>query len=100
MKYTKLNKTKQVVKTNVGIHINVCIACIYMVKVITIRDDVYERLSSLKKRHAMSFSQAIDLLLNESKLTREGLLDHAGKLKEVDIDRRALYRLKRWGSGD
>ncbi len=91
---------KQLIRINVGKHINVCSACIYMVRVITIRDDVYERLSSLKKRNAMSFSEAIDMLLNESKLTREGLLDHAGKLKETDIDRRALYRLKRWGNGD
>lgn len=71
-----------------------------MVKVITIRDDVYSRLDSLKKRHAMSFSEAIDMLLNESKVTREGLLEHAGSLNERDIDRRALYKLRRWGSGD
>ena len=71
-----------------------------MVKVITIRDDVYSRLSELKKRHAMSFSEAIDMLLNESNVTREGLLKHAGSLKERDIDRRALYKLRRWGSGE
>jgi predicted CopG family antitoxin len=71
-----------------------------MVKVITIRDDVYSRLASLKKRHAMSFSEAIDLLLNESRVSREGLLEHAGTLNEKDIDRRALYKMKRWGSGD
>ena len=71
-----------------------------MVRVITIRDDVYSRLSDLKKRHGMSFSEAIDLLLKETDVTREGLLEHAGSLKESDIDRRVLKKLKRWGGGD
>ncbi|MBD3389559.1 hypothetical protein GF415_01235 [Candidatus Micrarchaeota archaeon] len=71
-----------------------------MVKVITIRDDVYEGLSELKKRHGMSFSEAIDMLLNESSSTREGLIEHAGTLQETEIDRRVLKKLRRWSSGD
>ena len=85
---------------HVGKNINVCTACIYMVKVITIRDDVYDRLSALKKKNAMSFSEAIDMLLNESKVTREGLLEHAGTLNESDIDRRVLKKMRRWSGGD
>jgi predicted CopG family antitoxin len=61
---------------------------------------VYSRLSDLKKRHGMSFSEAIDMLLNESKVTREGLLEHAGALLESDIDRRVLRRMRRWSGGD
>lgn len=71
-----------------------------MVRVITIRDDVYERLSELKKRHGMSFSQAIEMLLNESTGTREGLLEHAGILNETEIDRRMLRKMRRWEDSD
>lgn len=72
----------------------------HMVKVITIRDDVYDRLDELKKKHWMSFSEAIDLLLNEGNVTREGFLAHAGSLNESDIDRRALRKMKRWEDND
>ncbi|MEM4272412.1 MAG: antitoxin VapB family protein [Candidatus Bilamarchaeaceae archaeon] len=67
-----------------------------MVKVITIRDDVYERLSDLKKRNLMSFSQAIDMLLKEGKASREGLFEKAGMLKESAIDRNVLRRIRSW----
>jgi len=71
-----------------------------MVKVITIRDDVYDRLSDLKKRNLMSFSQAIDMLLREGKETREGLFEKAGMLKESAIDRNVLRRLRSWETAD
>lgn len=67
-----------------------------MVKVITIRDDVYQRLYDLKKHNGMSFSEAIDMLLKEGKATREGLFAKAGMLKEGDIDRNVLRRMRSW----
>jgi len=72
----------------------------HMVRVITIRDDVYEQLSDLKKRNGMSFSQAIELLLKEKNFQKVGLLDFAGVIGEEDLNRGELVKNRRWKSGD
>ncbi len=46
-----------------------------MVKVITIRDDVYKRLKSLKRTLDLSFSETLDFLLN--------LYDSRGQLAKI-----------------
>ncbi|MCK4319384.1 hypothetical protein KAW38_02325 [Candidatus Micrarchaeota archaeon] len=71
-----------------------------MVRVITIRDDVYSELSKLKKKKGMSFSLAIEYLLKEKRIKSAGLMDFAGSLSEKEIDRRFLLREKtRWKDG-
>lgn len=68
-----------------------------MVRVITIRDDVYAQLSDLKTKNGMSFSEAIDLLLKENNVRKKGLLDFVGVISEGDIDRNAsLFSKKGW----
>ncbi|MEW5996473.1 MAG: antitoxin VapB family protein [Candidatus Micrarchaeota archaeon] len=68
-----------------------------MVRVITIRDDVYAQLSDLKTKNGMSFSQAIDHLLKENNVRKKGLLDFVGVIDEGDIDRSVpLFSKKGW----
>ncbi len=68
-----------------------------MVRVITIRDDVYAQLSDLKTKNNMSFSEAIDHLLRENNVRKKGLLDFVGVIDEGDIDRSAsLFAKKGW----
>jgi len=68
-----------------------------MVRVITIRDDVYAQLKDLKIKNGMSFSQAIDHLLKENNVRKKGLLDFVGVISEGDIDRNAsLFSKKGW----
>ncbi len=68
-----------------------------MAKVITIKDEVYERLNKLKKREAMSFSEVINFLLNfyESHRESTGLLSYAGALKNKAVNMTRLRRLRR-----
>ena|GEM_PF-717772 len=80
--------------------INVFSKYMYMVRVITIRDDVYEQLADLKKKNGMSFSQAIELLLKEKNFKKVGLLDYAGVIGEDDLNRGELLKSKRWKSGN
>ncbi len=73
-----------------------------MVKVITIRDEVYEQLRKLKDAKGMSFSEAIEYLL---RIERERIRKRAelsalkGALAPSEI-RRAMWRklkgAKRW----
>ncbi len=69
-----------------------------MVKVITIRDDVYEELSALKRSKNMSFSQVIEYLL---RVEREGTLKRAelsalkGSLVGSEVKYYLLKRLRR-----
>ncbi len=73
----------------------------HMVRVITIRDDVYEQLSDLKKKNGMSFSEAIDYLLKETNVRKKGLLDHAGTIEESDIEKNtAVLFSRRWNRGN
>lgn len=69
----------------------------HMVRVITIRDDVYAQLSDLKIKNGMSFSKAIEFLLKENNVRKKGFLDFAGVIDEGDIDRNAsLFSKKGW----
>lgn len=70
-----------------------------MVKVITIMDDVYSELYSLKKSKGMSFSQAIRYLLKERREGNTGLFNLAGSIEEKDIDRSAKERISRQMDG-
>jgi predicted CopG family antitoxin len=66
-----------------------------MVKVITIMDDVYAELHSLKRSKGMSFSQAIRFLLKERREGSRGLLNLAGSIDDKDIDRGTMERISR-----
>lgn len=72
-----------------------------MVRVITIRDDVYEKLNKLKKSKGMSFSEAIEYLISTSKKNTPNLsiMEFAGILGPKDVDERQLITLKRWLDG-
>lgn len=69
-----------------------------MVRVITIRDDVYRKLDKLKKSKGMSFSEAIEYLLSvlQDKKTDMGIMEFAGILWPRDVDEKQLATLKRW----
>ncbi|MBD3210498.1 antitoxin [Candidatus Micrarchaeota archaeon] len=66
-----------------------------MVRVITIMDDVYNELHSLKKSRGMSFSQAIRFLLKERRESSRGLIDLAGSIEDRDINRSAMERIRK-----
>ncbi|MEM2963731.1 MAG: antitoxin VapB family protein [Candidatus Anstonellales archaeon] len=72
-----------------------------MVRVITIRDDVYAKLNKLKKSKGMSFSEAIDYLVSVSqeKRTDSSIMEFAGVLGPKDVDEREFITLKRWLDG-
>ncbi|MGB9719540.1 MAG: antitoxin VapB family protein [Candidatus Anstonellales archaeon] len=69
-----------------------------MVRVITIRDDVYEKLDKLKKSKGMSFSEAIEYLVSimQEKRTDSSIMEFAGILGPRDVDEKQLITLKRW----
>ncbi|MBU0532252.1 antitoxin VapB family protein [Candidatus Micrarchaeota archaeon] len=66
-----------------------------MVKVITIMDDVYAELYSLKKSKGMSFTQAIRFLLKERREESRGLINLAGSIEDKDINRSAVEKIRR-----
>lgn len=66
-----------------------------MVKVITIMDDVYSELDSLKKSKGMSFSQVLRFLLKERREGNRGLFDLAGSIEDRDINRGTMERMNR-----
>ncbi len=69
----------------------------HMVRVITIRDDVYNHLSELKTKNGMSFSEAIEYLLRENNVRKKGLLDFAGVIGDGDVHKGAsLFAKKGW----
>ncbi len=74
-------------------HINVFSKCIYMVRVITIADDVYEELKEMKESRNMSFSQILRYLLKEVK-SNPGLLRLAGSLDDKKLAKRNYKRIK------
>ena len=69
-----------------------------MVKVITIRDDVYKKLFKVKRKIRGSFSDAIEYLIEYSARGEhvKGLINLAGSLKEKDIKKDRLRRVLKW----
>ena len=67
-----------------------------MPKVITIRDDVYQRLAKIKRMRGESFSQTIEYLLNvaEKSEKAKGIYNLEGILIEGYINKRRLRRLE------
>ncbi len=66
-----------------------------MVKVITIMDDVYSELYKLKTSKDMSFSELFRYMLEERGDERDNIISFAGTVSEMDIDRRAMERMRR-----
>lgn len=69
-----------------------------MVKVITIRDDVYVSLYKIKRPKGMSFSEVLEYLIareQERKGKRTDMLALAGTLSKEEIDKRLLDKIKR-----
>ncbi len=65
-----------------------------MVRVITIRDDVYAGLYRLKKSKDMSFSQIIEYLLKEREGKAKDVISFAGSIEKEDVERKSGQRLK------
>ena len=72
-----------------------------MVRVITIRDDVYSDLYKLKKAKDMSFSQIIEYLIKEKQGRTKNIISFAGSITKEDVDIKALESVKKefegWG---
>ena len=66
-----------------------------MVRVITIRDDVYSDLYKLKKAKDMSFSQIIEYLIKEKQGRTKNIIGFAGSITKEDVDRKALDGVKK-----
>lgn len=69
-----------------------------MVKVITIRDDVYAKLFKIKRAKDMSFSEVLDFLVTvfqEKKGKKTDMLALAGTVSKDEVDRRLLDRIRR-----
>ncbi|MEM4295230.1 MAG: antitoxin VapB family protein [Candidatus Anstonellales archaeon] len=64
-----------------------------MVKIISIRDDVYKKLLNFKRANSTSFSDAIDTLLNFYKAKKPISKQLSGTLKESDLLRSRLKRI-------
>lgn len=72
-----------------------------MVRVITIRDDVYTELYRLKIAKGMSFSQIIEYLINEKQGRTKDVLSFAGTISNEDVDGKNVENIKKefesWG---
>lgn len=66
-----------------------------MVKVITIMDDIYADLYQLKKSKDMSFSQVMRYLLKQRRDQGRSIIALAGSINEMDVDRRAVEKVRR-----
>jgi len=66
-----------------------------MVKLISLRDETYKKLLSFKKAQGMSFSEAIETLINFYKVKKEktGVKSLSGALKISDISKHRLRRV-------
>ena len=76
-------------------HSSYALAVATMVKVITIMDDVYSELYKLKASKDMSFSELFRYMLEERGDERDNIISFAGTVSEIDIDRRAMERMRR-----
>jgi len=56
-----------------------------MVKVITIRDDIYAGLFKLKRKWGTSFSVTIEALLKEREAKSRNIFLFAGKISTADV---------------
>lgn len=71
---------------------------INMVKVITIRDDVYSSLFKIKRAKGMSFSEVLEYLVtqeSEKKGKKTNMLALAGQCTQTEFDIRLLDKIKR-----
>lgn len=72
-----------------------------MVRVITIRDDVYSELYRLKKAKDMSFSQIIEYLIKEKQGKTKDVISFAGSITGEDVDRKSIDNTRKefesWG---
>ena len=69
-----------------------------LVKVITIRDDVYAGLYKIKRAKGFSFSEAIDYLLEleqQRKGKKTDMFALSGSVSRDDVDKRLLDRMRR-----
>lgn len=66
-----------------------------MVRVITIRDDVYSELYRLKKAKDMSFSQIIEYLIKEKQGRTKDVISFAGTIDHSDIDKKTVENSKK-----
>lgn len=69
-----------------------------MVKVITIRDDVYASLFKIKRAKGMSFSEVLEYLVTidrQRKGKRTDMLALAGTVSDDEVDRRLFDRIRR-----
>lgn len=74
---------------------------VFVVKVITIMDDVYADLYRLKKSKGMSFSEIFRYLLKERAREGRNIISLAGSVSEDDFDRRTAEKIRKekygWG---
>ncbi|VVB97974.1 Putative antitoxin [uncultured archaeon] len=69
-----------------------------MVKVITIRDDVYASLYKIKRARDMSFSEVLEYLVTleqQRKGKKTDMFALAGTVSREEVDRRLLDRMQR-----
>ncbi len=69
-----------------------------MVKVITIRDDVYASLYKIKRAKGMSFSEVLEYLVtleHQRKGKRTDMIALAGSVSRDEVDKRLLDKLRR-----
>ncbi len=66
-----------------------------MVRVITIRDDVYADLYRLKKAKDMSFSQIIEYLIKEKQGRTKNVISFAGTIKKEDIELKTKEKIEK-----
>lgn len=67
------------------------LCCGYMVKVITIRDDIYAGLYKLKRKWGTSFSKTIEALLKEREAKSRNIFSFTGKISPVDITKKKKF---------
>ncbi len=67
----------------------------HMVRVITIMDDVYAELYKLKRSKDMSFSEVFRYLLHEQSKESRSIINFAGSINEIDIDRKATVNIRK-----
>ena len=66
-----------------------------MVKVITIMDDVYADLYRLKRSKDMSFSEILRFLLQERRDDGRSIINLAGSISDIDVDRKVVERVRK-----